>query len=369
MYTHRALFHAGDDELVAELVPFVTEGIEADERVVVVVSSSAGELLRERLGPGPVFDLWNSTDVYTFPVRTLAAYAETVRASTEQGRRIRVAGQPIWNGLSPLAIAEWTCVEAACNVVFAASPLLMLCPYDIARLDPSVIAAARRTHPEIHHGPHLAASSEFSPVDHQSAVRSSGLPPRPASTEQISMFSPSDLSTVLSFVEGFALTRAMAVGRISDLRMAVEEVLTQAIDYRLGPARLHVWTTDDELMVEVESTGLLESPFTGYLPPSTPSGAERGLWIAGQRCDLIAVRQHNDGTTVRLHISDYLVAFRPECDGIDKLLGVYVLGACDAEEASFVAAHLSTCAECRAETDRLAQVVGLLDPPDGRTPS
>ena len=155
---------------------------------------------------------------------------------------------------------------------------------------------------------------------------------------------------------------------MTDLRMAVEEVLTQAVDYRLGPARLHVWTTDEELVVEIDSSGLLESPFTGYLPPSTSSGAERGLWLAGQRCDLIAVREHDGHTAVRLHIADYLVASRPECGGIDALLGVYAIGACDAAEASRVAAHLSTCVDCRAEADRLARVVGLMDLADGSTP-
>lgn len=63
-YTHHALFHDSDDELVDGLVPFVMEGIEADERVVVVVSTSVGELLSERLDFGTAFDLWNSTDVY-----------------------------------------------------------------------------------------------------------------------------------------------------------------------------------------------------------------------------------------------------------------------------------------------------------------
>lgn len=368
MYTHRALFHDGNEELVAELVPFVTEGIEADERVVVVVSSAVGDLLRERIGPELAFDLWNSTDVYTYPVQTLAAYVDTVRAATEQGRRMRVAGQPIWSGLSPLATTEWTCVEAACNVVFADSPLLMLCPYDTSRLDPAVIAAARRTHPEIHHGSHLATSPEFSPADHQSGVRSSGLPLRPASSEQISMFSSTDLSAVLSFVEDFARTRATSAGRITDLQLALEELLTRSIDYRVGAAQLHIWTTDDELVVEVESSGLLASPFAGYLPPSTSSpAAEEGLWLAGQKCDLIAVRQHNGHTTVRLHIADYLVASRPACEGIDKMLGVFAMGACDADEESRVAAHVSTCAECRAEVDRLARLVGLMEPPDGST--
>lgn len=369
-YTHQALFHDSDDELVDGLVPFVMEGIEADERVVVVVSTSVGELLRERLDIATAFELWNSTDVYTYPVQTLAAYVDTVRTSTRGGRRIRVAGQPVWTGRSPLETVEWTCVEAACNIVFAQSRLKMLCPYDTSRLDPSVIAAARRTHPLIGHGSHIASSPEFAPVDHQAEVRSSELPPRPASCEQISIFSPSDLASVMSFVDAFVRARTMAGGRIAAVRLAVEELLTRAIDFRSGSARLHLWTTDTDIVVEVEVevSGQLASPFAGYLPPALASSVDRGLWLTGLKCDLIAVRQRDDQTTVRLHISDYLVSARPECDGIDTLLGVYALRACDHEEERLVRAHLTTCAECRAEVEPFTHVVSLMDHPDRSPP-
>lgn len=364
-YTHRALFHDTDDELVAGLVPFVTEGIEAGERVVVVVAAAVGEMLRDGLGSSDDFDLWDSIDVYTQPVRTLAAYVETVRAGTEGGRSMRVAGQPIWAGLSPLETTEWTCVEAACNEVFAESRLQMLCPYDTSKLDQSVIAAARRTHPEIRRGSHLTASSEFSPVDHQSGVRASALPPRSPSSEQISIFSSADLAPVLSFVEMFAGAHGMAAGRLAELRVAVDEMVTHSIDYRLAPARLHIWATAEELVCEIESSGSPTSPFAGYLPPSMSTTTDRGLWLAGQQCDLIAVRKLPDLTAVRLHFSDYLVSARPRCDGVDKLLGAYALRACDPDEAALVDAHLATCDDCRAEVERLSHVVGWMNHPDG----
>lgn len=66
-YKHRALFHDTDDELIAGLVSFVTEGIGAGERVVVVVAAPVGEMLRERLASSSDFDLWDSADVYTSP--------------------------------------------------------------------------------------------------------------------------------------------------------------------------------------------------------------------------------------------------------------------------------------------------------------
>lgn len=364
-YSHSALFYDTDEELVAGLVPFVEQGIEADERVVVVVSLSIGEMIRERVGPGAEFDLLNSADVYTHPVRTLAAYVETVRAGTEQGRSMRVAGQPIWTGLSPLEIAEWTCVEAACNLVFASSPLQMLCPYDAARLDPSIIAAARRTHPEIRHGSHVTTSPDFSPFDHQTAVRASELPARPATSEQISIFSAADLAPVQSFVEAFARSQGTADGRITDLALAVEALVDHVIDFRAGPARLHIWANAEQLVYEIESSGLLSSPFAGYLPPSADP-IESGLWLAGAKCDLLAVRERRGNTTVRVHFQDYLVSPRLECNGIDALLGAYVLAACDPEEMVLVDAHLSSCAECRTEAARLGHVVGLMNHPHGQ---
>ena len=359
-YTHRALFHDTDDELVDALVPFVLEGIEADERVVVVVSESIGETLRGRIGPNDEFDVWNSTEVYTHPIWTLAGYVDTVRASTQDGRRMRVAGQPVWEGLNALETVEWTCVEAACNVVFAQSPLLMLCLYDTSRLDPSVIAAARRTHPEIRRGAQVTPSPEFAPLDHQSDVRASELPSRPESCETISIFSPSDVDPVVSFVEAFAESEAMADSRTTDLTATVRALITQAIDYRLGPAKLHIWASPDELTYEIESHGSLSSPFAGYLPPSPSTHDDRGLWFVGQQCDLIAVREHLGMTTLRLNFSDHLVSVRPQCDGVDKLLGVYALRSCDDEESARVEEHLSSCAECRAELDTLGHVVGLM---------
>ena len=368
-YTHRALFHDTDDELVDALVPFVLEGIEADERVVVVVPASIGDALRGRIGSSDGFDVWDSRDVYTYPTRTLSGYVDTVRAGTEQGRRMRVAGQPIWAGMNPLEVAEWACVEAACNVVFAESPLLMLCLYDTSRLDPSVIATARRTHPEIRRGSLVAASPEFAPFDYQSDVRASDLPPRPVACETISIFSLSDLGPVVSFVEGFAQSQAMAERRITDLTATVRGLLTEAVDYQMGPAVLRIWATPQELTYEIESHGSLASPFAGYLPPSQSAPHDGGLWLVGQQCELIAVREQRGMTTVRLSFNDYLVAVRPQCDGIDELLGVCALQACDPEELALVEKHLTTCTECQAEFEMLRRVVGLMNDDHDGSPS
>ena len=78
-FTHRALFYEADSELVEALVPFVREGVAADEKVVVVVRPEVGELLVRRLGTTAGFDLLDSEQLYTFPIHTLARDLDTGR--------------------------------------------------------------------------------------------------------------------------------------------------------------------------------------------------------------------------------------------------------------------------------------------------
>jgi hypothetical protein len=58
-----------------------------------------------------------------------------------------------------------------------------------------------------------------------------------------------------------------------------------------------------------------------------------------------------------------------ECETHRELLGGYVLGALEAEEAETVRAHLESCPECAAEHARLAGLPALLDMAAGLEPS
>ncbi|MFG2043187.1 anti-sigma factor family protein [Dactylosporangium sp. NPDC048998] len=57
-------------------------------------------------------------------------------------------------------------------------------------------------------------------------------------------------------------------------------------------------------------------------------------------------------------------------EAVRRLLGAYVLGGIDDDDQATVDAHLSTCAECRAEVGRLAAVPELLQrlPPGPAAP-
>jgi hypothetical protein len=121
-----------------------------------------------------------------------------------------------------------------------------------------------------------------------------------------------------------------------------------------------LWTAGQELLCELEAVGSLDDPFAGLRPPPSAGDGSDRLWQTGQTCDLVAVREFDGATRIRLHFADFLVPSRPACGGIDELLGVYALGVCDDEESQAVDEHLVTCAECRDEARRLRQVVDAM---------
>jgi anti-sigma factor RsiW len=52
-----------------------------------------------------------------------------------------------------------------------------------------------------------------------------------------------------------------------------------------------------------------------------------------------------------------------------ELLGVYVLDACENDEAKEVEAHLAECEQCRTEAERLKYVAGWLGASEALAPS
>ena len=56
-------------------------------------------------------------------------------------------------------------------------------------------------------------------------------------------------------------------------------------------------------------------------------------------------------------------------DGASELLGVYVLDACDDNEAAEVRAHVSTCERCTNEVAVLGNLAGWLGASEATSPS
>lgn len=272
---------------------------------------------------------------------------------------MRVAGEPVWAGLDSVQVAEWTCVESACNLAFAESALTMLCPYDISILDPAIIAATRETHPNLRHGDSVNPSADFiDPYQFHSSVRRSELRRPEGPFEVCSVDSVADVAHVRSLVEVFPDVHATPAERINDLASGVDEVVRTALESDARSVTVTLWLEGSQLICDIAGRWTTTALAAFFAQP-TDHGSP-GLWSAGQRCDLIAIREHDGVTTVRLQIPTDPTSVNPSCSEVAEFAGVYALGACDDDEVVMIQAHLAECRACRTENEMLAAVVAEL---------
>ena len=149
MLEHRALLYRDDGEFLGIAVPFMNEAVARGEAALAVTTPRNIELLREWLGDNERSVVFvEHSQWYTSPLAALQKYREFVDARLEQGMTwVRAVGEPAWDGRTEEQARLWTRYESLLNLVFSASPLTIMCPYDLRRLDPVIVGVARATHP------------------------------------------------------------------------------------------------------------------------------------------------------------------------------------------------------------------------------
>jgi transcriptional regulator with XRE-family HTH domain len=150
MLEHVALVYGDDDEFAGSVTPFVTEGIERSEAVMVVTRPANVDLVRESMGPAErQVEFVDSASWYAAPAVTLAAYRDYASAKLESGASwVRVVGEPAWTGKTAAEARLWGRYESLINLAFASWPVTVLCPYDERSLQPKILRQAQATHPE-----------------------------------------------------------------------------------------------------------------------------------------------------------------------------------------------------------------------------
>jgi transcriptional regulator with XRE-family HTH domain len=149
MLEHHALIYETEDELVEIAVPFLTEGIERSEAVLVVVTKPNLALLRRHLGPDAErVEFVEAQGWYGEPGTVLRGYRDFVSEKIEAGAPwVRILGELVWEGKSPAEVSLWTRYESFFNVHLAASPVSVVCLYDTTSVPPEVAEQVRLTHP------------------------------------------------------------------------------------------------------------------------------------------------------------------------------------------------------------------------------
>src|SRR5215207_1822839 len=143
-YRHEAFFYRGDDEFVAGLVPFVRDGVTAEQPVMVALPGRHLALVVEALGDEAAgVQLVDMTELGHNPARIIPGWLRFLERSCRDVQPVRGVGEPIWAARRPEELLECQFHEALLNVaVDPDTPLWLRCPYDLGTLDDATLAEA-----------------------------------------------------------------------------------------------------------------------------------------------------------------------------------------------------------------------------------
>lgn len=297
---HQALLYDSPDAFAGAVLPFVEEGLRRQQPVLAVIHADNLMLLRSELGAAAAaIEFIDAAGWYTFPGRTMGRFYRYCEKRAGTTDRIRIVGEPVWTGRDELETVEWNRFESILNVTLGALPVSMLCPYNSQLLPGPVLAAARRTHPELAGG--TGSETYAQPASFYAECDETALGDPPADARCLDF--DADLALVRRFVARHAPALGLPAGRLDDIVLAVNEVATNAVRHGGGTGRLALWRAGNRVLAQVSDPGRLAAGVFGYQPSASIASGGHGLWITRQMCDLVEIRTGVDGTTVRLHVT------------------------------------------------------------------
>ena len=298
-FAHEAFVYEDDDAVRERCLPYVLEGLDLGQPVIVVAGQRVREMLLARLGErsAELAVLEAAEAAWHGAPATLATHQQTMLPLLESGRPRRLVGEPVW--LAYPGGDRWSRYEAIANEAFADYPYYSLCLHDARNLPDVRIEHQLRTHPVVwDDGPR--PSETYLPT---SAYLRSVEPPwveRPADAHRVVIAHPHDALDQLHHL----VERVSPAGRGPDVLLAVYELVTNALKHEV-PAEVTHWCTSEGDVWQVSDDGPgMHDPLAGYVPPGPDLDSGRGLWIARGIADDLSVRPTGPGTAVRLYFQD-----------------------------------------------------------------
>lgn len=296
-FEHQAVFYRGLEGLLATVVPFVREGIECGEPVLVALLPERLAAVEQALGADATrVDFVDMGELGANPACIIPEWRRFLEDAGDEGP-VRGVGEPVWAGRREPEVEEAELHEALLNLAFEDGPAWrLMCPYDVSELPREVIESALHNHP-VAAGPPLAAS--YAGSDGARVRFSKPLPPPPSNADVLG-FGRGDLAGLRGAVARLAEQAGVRRAAAEDLVLAAHELATNSIVHAGGEGVLRSWTEPGAFVVEVRDSGVIEDPLVGrdLLQDLAENG--RGIWMANQLCDLVQVRSGRRGTVVRL---------------------------------------------------------------------
>jgi anti-sigma regulatory factor (Ser/Thr protein kinase) len=297
-FEHEAFLYEGAAGFLQGTMPFIQDGLNADEPVLVVVDADKIGALRSVLGTDARrVSFRDMAEVGRNPARIIPAWREFVDQRAGEGS-VRGIGEPVWAARSPEELNECRRHEALLNVAFAGgTPWRLLCPYDTSTLGPDVIAEAGHSHPFLSDGRARQESAGY--LGDGWTGGGGDLPEAPGDAVSVD-FEAGPLDALRGFVADHARA-ALGPDELADLLLAVSEVAANSVVHGGGCGSLRLWGSGNGVVCEIRDRGWIREPLVGRVLPALEGDRGRGLWMVNQLCDLMELRSAPTGTVIRLH--------------------------------------------------------------------
>ena len=292
-YRHDAFLYDDDEHLARVAAPFLLDGLAVGDAAVVAASPRVAAVLREAVGAHPLLHVLERHDAYR--ARTPSAIT-TFRGLAEQYAgtgvpQVRVVGEVDF-GATRRDWLEWQRYESVINEALAGWPLWGLCVFDTQRLPQPLLDSAMATHPALQSTDGRAPNPGF--VDPAEYVRGLPVPGEPllASSPRLTAPDVSDLVDLRHAVAGELARTGADPDLLEDFRLAVDEMVSNAVRHGRPPVGLRLWTAADRIVCTISDGGPgWDDPFAGYGPAHGDdlSRGGMGLWLARQLCDHVDI--------------------------------------------------------------------------------
>jgi anti-sigma regulatory factor (Ser/Thr protein kinase) len=299
-FEHEALFYRGDDDFLAGIVPFVREGLELDEAVLVAEPRERLVPLREALGAEAAeVRFLEMEEIGGNPGRIIAVWAAALREQVAAGRTLRGVGEPAWHGRREVELVECQQHELLLNRAFDDGPAWrLLCPYDERHLSRAVCQAALVAHPIRSTTTDRRPSESYVSGGESTAFAALLPPPRDAVLRGV--YAAADIPATRRTVAQYARTCGLSPERVEALTLAASELATNSVRHGGGGGTVAMWVEGGAAVVEFSDAGRMTDPLAGRFSPDLTQDGGRGLYLVHQLCDLVQVRSSDVGTTVRI---------------------------------------------------------------------
>ena len=305
-FEHDLVLHHGAAELIDLMVPFMRDGADAGDQVVVVGEPT---FVQDLLAAVP--DIPDVLAVPEFgrersPGRDLHKFLQILSTLQESGSRVRVVNQmPTMTGHQ---WHEWRRYEAAANFALAPFRVWGTCAYDTDRLDDRMLQDLTTSHSHVKTSVGRRPSNDFARLsDHIRTYLDA--PPHPIEATQplLSLQDPS-AAAARQVIRSVAATFGLTPTATESAVLAVSETVTNGSLHGRAPVSLRVWADNGRITVAVNDMGAGPHPLVGLIPVPVDSDSGRGMWILHQIVADLHHRTDRDGYTVRFSVDAPQVA-------------------------------------------------------------